>query len=191
MFTITKRQYDLIMNQAQACYPQEAGGILGGKENVILGVLPLFNQFLYDRTVTFGITEDDIERGYRFLEKNGLEYYGIYHSHPKGVPFPSKEDLSHGQRFHFIIGLSNRYNPELYAWEVVNGREIVQVPIRIVDEKMVEQMFLSSDKHHLSDVAPANEMSNLSNMINDMIQGNIQYVKEPPKWDTSSFSTKA
>lgn len=191
MFTITRRQYDLIMQQAQACYPQEAGGILGGKENVILGILPVFNQFLYDRTGTFGITADDIERGYKFLEKNGLSYYGIYHTHPKGVPYPSKQDLSHGQKYHFIVGMADRYNPELRAWEV-SERNITEVPIEIVDEALVEQMYLSPDKPNLSDGAAPDEMVKLSEMISDIINGKMEYKKELPiRWSSSSFSTKA
>lgn len=189
MFTITKRQFDLIMNQAQACFPQEAGGILGGREDVILGVLPVFNQYLYDRTKTFGMTADDIDRGYRFLAKYNLEYYGVYHSHPKGIPYPSKEDLSHNQRYLFIISLADRYNPVLMAWEVDKG-EINQVPIRIVDESFVEQMYLSPEKPGLAESAP-DEMTKLSQMIADIINGKMEYKKESPKWDSSSFSTKA
>ncbi len=190
MFTITRHQYDLIMHQAQACYPQEAGGILGGRESVILGILPTVNIFLYDRTKTFGISADDIDRGYRFLEKHKFEYYGIYHSHPKGIPYPSKEDLSHNQKYIFIIGLADRYNPELVAWEVTPSGTI-QVPIQIVDEHFVQQMYLSPDKRHLSDAAPPDELTQLTNIINNMILGKADYLKEPPKWDTSSFSTKA
>jgi [CysO sulfur-carrier protein]-S-L-cysteine hydrolase len=189
MFTITRRQFDMIMHQAQACYPQEAGGILGGREDIILGILPVFNQNLYDRTKNFGMTADDIDRGYRFLEKYNLEYYGIYHSHPKGIAYPSKQDLSHNQRYHFIISLADRYNPVLMAWEVAKG-EILQVPIRIVDERFVEQMYLSPEKPGLAESAP-NEMTKLTGMIRDMLKGKLVYPKEPPKWDSSSFSTKA
>jgi [CysO sulfur-carrier protein]-S-L-cysteine hydrolase len=191
MFTITKRQYDLIMHQAEACYPQESGGILGGREDVILGVLPVFNQYLYDRTGSFGITADDIDRGYRFLEKNKLDYYGIYHSHPKGVPYPSKQDLSHGQKYHFIIGLANRYDPEFYAWQVEKGG-ITQVPIRIVDESFVEQMYLTPENPRLTETAMPDEMKELSKMIDNIIHGRDNtYVKVPEKWDSTTFSTKA
>ena len=189
MFIITQRQYDLIMHQAQACFPQESGGILGGRENVILGVLPVFNQFLYDRTKTFGMTADDIDRGYRFLAKYNLEYYGIYHSHPKGLPYPSREDLSHNQRYHFIVSLADRYNPLLMAWEVA-GSQIIQVPIQIVDEGLVEQMYLSPEKPSLSEAAP-DEMTKLSQIIAAIINGKIEYKKESPKWDSSTFSTTA
>jgi [CysO sulfur-carrier protein]-S-L-cysteine hydrolase len=190
MFTITTRQYELIMHQAQACYPQESGGIMGGRENVILGILPIANQFLYDKTKTFGITGEDVERGMLFLAKNKLEYYGLYHSHPKGIPYPSKEDLSHGQRYLFIVGLADRYNPSLYAYEVVKN-QVTPVPIRVVDEHYVQQMYLSPEKPKLSDAANPNEMQTLVGMIRDIVNGKVEYKKEAPKWDSSSFSTTA
>ncbi|MFC1559764.1 Mov34/MPN/PAD-1 family protein [Candidatus Margulisiibacteriota bacterium] len=191
MFTITNRQYELIMHQAQSCYPQESGGILGGREDVILGILPIHNKFLYDRTGTFGMDTDDIDRGYQFLAKHKLDYYGIYHSHPKGIPYPSKEDLSHGQKFIFIVGLADRHNPGLYAWKV-EGKEITQVPIKIVDEQLVEQMFLSPSKPKIADAAHPDEFAKLQSIIMDIVKGKVKYEKEHAnKWDHSSFSTLA
>lgn len=189
MFTITQHQYELILKQAEACWPQESGGILGGKENVILGILPVFNQYLYDRTKTFGMTSDDIDRGHRFLAKHNLQYYGIYHSHPGGSPYPSREDLAHNERYHFIVSLADRYNPALFAWEFAQG-EVTPVPIQVVDDSLVQQMFLSPDRPTLSDSAP-DEMNKLAGMIQDIIEGKIVYPKEAPKWDSSSFSTTA
>jgi proteasome lid subunit RPN8/RPN11 len=191
MFTITQRQYDMIMHQAQACFPQESGGFLGGKDGVILGILPTFNMNLYDRTTEFGLTADDIDRAYRFFEKNKLEYYGVYHSHPKGIPYPSKQDLSHNMKYQFIVGLEDRFSPELYAYEIDKGN-VIPVPIQVVDEKLVEQMYLGGETHKISDVAKPREMRELESMIKNIINGrDNEYVKEPPKWDSSSFTTKA
>jgi hypothetical protein len=75
------------------------------------------------------------------------------------------------------------------AWEVAGG-QIDQVPIRIVDEGLVEQMYLSPEKPSISEAAP-DEMTKLSQMIADIISGKIEYKKESPKWDSSSFSTTA
>ncbi|MEE8637508.1 MAG: M67 family metallopeptidase, partial [Candidatus Margulisiibacteriota bacterium] len=133
MFIITERQYKIIMHQAQACYPQESGGFLGGRENTILGVLPIPNKCLYDRTEVFALTDDDIDLAYKFLIKHKLEYLGIYHSHPKGVPYPSEQDLAHHQKYLFIVGLKDRYNPELYAWRV-EGKKVYAEDIKIISD---------------------------------------------------------
>ena len=150
MFIITERQYNIIMKQAQACYPQESGGFLGGRENTILGVLPIPNKVVQGRNEVFGITAEDIELAYRFLVKHKLEYMGIYHSHPKGAPYPSEQDLSHKQKHLFIIGLEDRNNPALYAWRVEEG-QVIQEDIKIVSDSGVTVIDIVTGKPKLSE----------------------------------------
>jgi len=192
MFIITERQYNIIMQQAQACHPQESGGILGGRDSTILGVLPIPNQFLYDRTGTFGITQDDLDRADQFLKKHSLEYLGIYHSHPKGVPYPSAQDLSHFQKYLFIIGLKDRHNPELYAWRVENGK-VYQENIKVISDTGITVIDINTGQPKLSQNLTKEEMERLSHLINDMIAGkNPEYQRlSSLGWDASSFSTFA
>ncbi len=191
MFKITRHQYDLIMHHVQSCYPQEAGGILGGREDLILGVLPIPNQFLYDRTEVFALTRDDIDRGFAFLRQHDLEYLGIYHSHPTGAPYPSEEDLKHNQKYLFIISLADRYNPEFAAFEIINGKP-EQVPVQVISDKGFAVLDLHPERSKLSQAAPPEELVKLADMINQMILGkDVEYPKMPPKWDASTFSTEA
>ncbi|MFH1684461.1 MAG: Mov34/MPN/PAD-1 family protein [Candidatus Margulisiibacteriota bacterium] len=192
MFKITERQYNIIMKQAQACYPQETGGILGGKESTILGVLPIANKVFQDRTEVFGITVEDIERANNFLIKHNLDYLGVYHTHPKGVPFPSVQDLAHNQKYLFIIGLQDRHNPELYAWRVEEGRVYAE-DIKIISDIGITVVDIATGKAKLSEYASREELDKLADMINDLIAGKKpQYPKmRPVKWDASTFSTLA
>ncbi|MFC1511314.1 Mov34/MPN/PAD-1 family protein [Candidatus Margulisiibacteriota bacterium] len=192
MFIITEHQYNIIMKQAQACYPQESGGILGGKESTILGVLPIPNKHLYDRTETFALSDDDVDTANRFLTKHKLEYLGVYHSHPKGTPYPSAQDLSHHQKQLFIIGLHDRYNPELYAWRVEAGKVYAE-DIKIISDIGVTVIDIQTGKPRLSENATKDEMERLTSMVNDFISGRTpKYLKMGPvKWDASSFSTLA
>lgn len=192
MFIVTERQYNIIMQQAQACYPQETGGILGGQENKILAVLPVANKNLYDRTEVFQIWQDDLDRGYRFLERYGMHYQGIYHTHPKGIPYPSDQDLSHGQKYLFIISLKDRYNPELRAWRV-EGKNIYAEDIKIISDLGVTVIDIKTGRPRLSDNVTKEALEKLALMIDDFIAGRTpQYLKmEPIKWDASSFSTLA
>lgn len=192
MFVITERQYNIIMQQAQACYPQETGGILGGRENTILGVLPIPNKHLYDRTETFAISQDDIETAYRFLVKHNLEYLGVYHTHPKGIPYPSQQDLAHNQKYLFIIGLQDRYNPELYAWRVDQG-QVYAEDIKIMSDVGITVVDIKTGKAKLSENLTRQELDRLAMMVDDMIAGKRPtYLKlEPTHWDASTFSTFA
>lgn len=192
MFIITERQYNIIMQQAQACFPQETGGILGGRESTILGVLPIPNKHLYDRTETFAISDSDIDTAYRFLEKHNLEYMGVYHSHPKGIPYPSAQDLSHGERYLFIIGLQDRYNPELYAWRVESGKVYAE-DIKITSDIGVTVVDIRTGKPKLSENVTRRELDRLAEMIDDMVAGRRPFYPklDPTHWDASTFSTFA
>jgi proteasome lid subunit RPN8/RPN11 len=192
MFKITERQYNIIMKQAQACFPQETGGFLGGHGDTILGVLPIPNRNLGDRTQTFALTDDDIELAYRFLVKHKLEHLGVYHSHPRGAPIPSLQDLSNNQRYQFIIGLKERYNPELYAWRV-EGDRLYQENIRIISDLGATVIDIQTGKPKLSQSVSPRELDRLAEMIDGMINGRMPvYQKFDPKnWDASSFSTFA
>ncbi len=193
MFKITERQYNIIMKQAQDNYPQESGGILGGQGDTITGLLPIANKITRDRTQTFGITSDDIERAFQFLAKYQLEYLGLYHTHPRGVPIPSAQDLSHQQKYLFIIGLADRYNPELYAWRV-EGRDVYQEDIKIISDAGVTVIDIGTGKPKLSQNLSREEMNTMVSTINNWIGGRApEYLKFGPttKWDPSSFSTFA
>jgi proteasome lid subunit RPN8/RPN11 len=192
MFIITERQYNIIMQQAQACYPQESGGFLGGRENTILGVLPVPNKHLYNRTETFALSDDDIDTAYRFLVKHKLEYLGVYHSHPKGIPYPSDQDLAHHQKYLFIVGLQDRYNPDLYAWRVENGK-VCQEDIKIVSDYGITVIDIKTGQPKLSENTDRQQMDRLAEMIDEMVEGRCPvYPKLDPKnWDAGSFSTLA
>ena len=192
MFIITERQYNIIMQQAQACYPQESGGVLGGRENKILAVLPIPNKELYDRTEQFQMWQDDMDRGYTFLNKHNMDYLGIYHSHPQGIPYPSEQDLKNNQKYLFIIGLKDRYNPELRAWRCEGGN-VYPEDIKIISDVGITVIDIKTGKPKLSENVTRQDMDRLSQMINDFIAGRKPiYIKmEPIKWDASSFSTLA
>jgi proteasome lid subunit RPN8/RPN11 len=192
MFIITERQYNIIMQQAQACYPQESGGFLGGRGNTILGVLPIPNKHLYDRTETFALADTDIDTAYRFLIKHKLEYLGVYHSHPRGIPYPSEQDLAHHQKYLFIVGLQDRYNPDLYAWRVENGK-VVQEDIKVVSDYGVTVIDIKTGQPKLSEGSNHNQLDRLAEMIDQMVDGKSPvYPKlDPTKWDAGSFSTLA
>jgi proteasome lid subunit RPN8/RPN11 len=196
MFTITERQYELIMRQSQENYPYETGGILCGDANgVIKGVLPLYNLADGDQKKQFGITYDDILRGHEFAKKHGLIFYGIYHTHPNGIAYPSDEDLSHNQRYLFIISLLDRYNPEFAAYSILPGRHVTKEEIKVINNNGVTVIDIHTGHAKLSENVTKEEMDKLSMMIDAIIENEVKYPKFSPKNDfearSSSFNTEA
>jgi proteasome lid subunit RPN8/RPN11 len=192
MFRITERQYNLILGQAQSCFPQETGGILGGHDNTILGVLPIANKATDKPSETFSITSEDVERAYHFLVKNKLEFLGVYHTHPRGVPYPSVQDLAYNQKYLFIIGLRDRYNPEFYAYRI-EGKQIISEDIKIISDIGITVVDIRTGKPKLAENIGGKELNRLTRMVNAFIEGKepAYHRYNPTNWDASSFSTFA
>ena len=144
-FSITQRHYKIIIDQVQKNYPYESGGFIGGKDNIISAIYPVLNQDISNKTDVFAIFPEDIERAHLFFNKHGLEYYGTYHSHPKGEAIPSKQDLSHIQKYLFIISLKNFDNPDFAAYEVTGVQQAERVPLRILSDKDFSVKDIHSD----------------------------------------------
>lgn len=193
MFVITEHQYNIIMEQAQTSFPEETGGFLGGKAGEILGVLPVINKSAEGAAKKeFGITGEDIQRAHDFFKKHGLAYLGVYHTHPKGIAYPSDQDLKNFQKHLFIISLKDRYNPEFRAYTVEN-RQVIPEDIKIIDNRHTTVIDITTGKPKLSQNVLEDEMILLHNMIDNIIDKKNKYTKLAPssKWEASSFSTMA
>ncbi|MEK7298542.1 MAG: Mov34/MPN/PAD-1 family protein [Candidatus Margulisiibacteriota bacterium] len=188
-FYITDRHYNLIIRQGIANYPQESGGFVGGRSGVILGVLPVFNQHLYNKTDTYGLGPEDTLRAHQFFEKHRLTCFGVYHSHPKGLPEPSFQDLKSGNKFHFIVGLRDLKNPVLFCYEA-RGFQAQAIPLVVITEKDLPQYLPAQDvaRYH-----PNFESIDLSQKIEDIKNQTILYPKNPPTdpHNPDGFSTFA
>ncbi len=196
MFTITQHQYDLIMQQSQENFPYETGGILCGSEDgVIKGVMPLYNLADGDQKRQFGITNEDILRGHEFAKKHGLVYFGVYHTHPRGIAYPSDEDLSHNQRYLFIISLRDRYNPEFAAYTTLPGKRVIPEEINVINNNGITVLDITTGKPKLSQNATQEEMDKLNKLIHAILEEQIKYPKFQPKNKfesyRSSFNTEA
>lgn len=192
MFVITQRQYEIIMTHLQENYPYEAGGILAGQENKILGVMPIVNQSTGDAKKQFGVTSDDLLRGHMFAKKHKMQFLGFYHSHPQGEAYPSDQDVSNNQKYLFIVSLKDRYNPEFMAYEVIN-KVPIPIPIQVIDNRGVTVIDIQTGKPKLSDNVVQSEMEKLAQMIDDIIEQKAKYpkMKSSNKYDSTSFNTIA
>ena len=200
LLVITKRHYDLIIKQSQANYPKESGGFIGGIDGEVRAVLPTHNQHLYNKTDTYQITNEDIDRAHRFFKKNNLDYFCVYHSHPNGDPYPSEADINTGQNYHFIVGLKDPDNPVVSAYAIVN-KQVVPIPVRIVSDTTYSVVDIHSNSGDASQKIKKKggsgdifeEAAMLTQLIEDMKNDDLSYKKLDPKtgFDFSDFSTFA
>ncbi|MFA5879403.1 MAG: Mov34/MPN/PAD-1 family protein [Candidatus Margulisiibacteriota bacterium] len=176
---ITERQYQIIIRQAIENLPCETGGFLGGNEDMVKGVLPVFNKTIGDSTKTFTLEPDDFLRARTFFEKHDLEYYGVYHTHPKGVAEPSDQDLKHYQRYLFIISLINPQDPVFAAYET-RGRNANKIPIKIVDNKGITVLDLTANQGRISETSFLNEALKLEQLYQDIANEKAHYERLAP-----------
>ena len=186
MFIILERHYELIFKQANSIYPYETGGLLGGREKIILGVYPVIN--MAEVSIAhreFAITHFDLEQGQKFFKWYDLEYMGTYHTHPKAPPIPSKADLSHGGHL-MIIGLIDRYYPDIRYFSVERGKA--------KEEDLMLIKYNDLDKYIFTRNKNINELlktqNHLTSQVVNIIETGGNYQKEPPPEENpdSSFS---
>jgi proteasome lid subunit RPN8/RPN11 len=206
-FRISQRHYDIILKQAVDNYPQEAGGFLGGKDHLIQAVFPVFNQVTADKTGEFGVTSDDIIRAHEFFKKHGLDYYGVYHTHPDAEAYPSKQDISIGQKYHFIVGLMDVNRPIFKAFEIRQMRPYAVPLVILADQQFsvldiqsgasaapqetVDEKIKRAAQYDTVKRDPASEASLLHSLIENIRDEKVKYPKMPPQKRSSDFSTLA
>lgn len=164
---------------------------MGGQGNSIMAVLPIANKEFLDPNKKYGLVGEDFERGHLFLQKHGMEFLGVYHTHPKGIAYPSEQDLAHNFRYLFIVGLRDQYNPEFAAYQVVKKTAVPEA-IRVISDKGFTVVDIATGKPKMSDNLPEKEMAELKQMLSDYLNRKLTYKKDiPVNWDSSTFSTKA
>ena len=199
-FLITEKHYHTIIKQGYDNLPYETGGFLGGEsDGLITAILPIYNQHDDGRKDNFVFNNDEIIRAHQFYKKYNLSYFGLYHTHPEGVAYPSVLDIESGQRFHFIISYQNRDNPILNVFEIIN-KQPQQLSFKIISDKgyksidKTKSMDKDIKRRFSPQQTPIEDRADLEERIANIIteQPN-QYKKIEPRPDVngSDFSTMA
>ncbi|NWF51844.1 MAG: M67 family metallopeptidase [Nitrospirae bacterium] len=121
---------DEVLSHCDVEYPDEACGILAGKEGVVLKVYKMKNienspiSYLIDSKEQFTVMKEIRERG--------LDITAIYHSHPDLDAYPSAKDIQlafYPESVYIIISLSERER-EVKAFHIEEGN-VKEVEIKV------------------------------------------------------------
>ena len=119
-----------MLQHLQACLPEEACGLIGGKNNRAAQIFPIENEF--HSPVRFRMKPEQQLEAFLTLEKNGLDLIGIYHSHPTGPDHPSETDRSEfaypGTAYLIVSLLDANWKVRAYQ---MNGEQFIEIPINI------------------------------------------------------------
>lgn len=120
---LSQVQFRQILEHARAEAPNEACGLLVGREEYVTHVLPATNVAENPRVAYLMDPHDQI-RYFQQIEEQGLDLLGIYHSHPVSPAYPSPTDLSmayYPEAVYAILSLMHRDNPILRAFRIVDS----------------------------------------------------------------------
>ena len=132
MLRIPSPIYNGLIEHAQAGFPLEVCGILGGSGDLISVAYPMTNtdasneHFMMDPREQFSVVKD--------LRAKGLTMMVIYHSHPESPARPSEEDIRLALTpdvSYVIISLSDPLQPDIKSFRIENGK-VQSEPIEII-----------------------------------------------------------
>jgi proteasome lid subunit RPN8/RPN11 len=111
----------------------ECCGLLAGRDGIITHAFPAKNVSA-DPAKNYELAPKETVRIMRQMRAQGLEFLGIYHSHPQGKNEPSPRDIElayYSEEAYFIISPQPDAPIPLRAFSIRDGRS-TELPIEIV-----------------------------------------------------------
>ncbi|MBM3756559.1 MAG: M67 family metallopeptidase [Acidobacteria bacterium] len=110
MITVETQPWSVMVDHAQATYPNECcGAMLGaidGDVKTVRLALPLDNAYEGAQRERYELRPEDLLFAEREARKNGMDLIGIFHSHPDCDAYFSKTDLENSCPWYSFIVLS-------------------------------------------------------------------------------------
>ena len=89
---VNEADYALVLKAVEAVLPEEACGLLLGKDGLVERVVVVENEL--HSPVTFRMAPQEQLDAILLAEKESLDITGIFHSHPAGPGHPSCTDIA-------------------------------------------------------------------------------------------------
>ncbi len=119
MLVLRKDLLDKIIAQCKKEFPNEACGILAGKDAQVEKVYEMTNRdkspesYFMETKEQFKVMKE--------IRTKGLEMLGIYHSHVKSPAYPSGRDVEmafYPEASYVIISLQDKDNPSMRSFKI-------------------------------------------------------------------------
>jgi proteasome lid subunit RPN8/RPN11 len=135
-----------IRQHAEADYPHEACGLLGGQmdgeRTVVRRLVPLPNERSDSARNRYLIDPDAFRRAQTALDDEEMEIVGVYHSHPDHVAEPSAFDREHAwpRLSYVIVAVAAAHSGEIKSWRLSDDRTAFnEEPITLEPRKVAWQ----------------------------------------------------
>lgn len=114
---------DELIADAKKYAPQEACGILSGKEGRIEKFFPVANTDQSGQT--FFMDPKEQLRVMKEIRNSGQEFLGIYHSHLKSDAYPSQHDVDlafYPEVSYVIVSIKDNANPTVRSFKILDAK---------------------------------------------------------------------
>lgn len=127
MLEIDRGFFDEMAAHGLAGFPNEACGLLAGKEGRPVKFFPMANRDA--SPVTYRLDPKEQLRVFDEIEAEGWELLAIFHTHTHSEAYPSDTDRSQAfypEARYFVMSLSDRANPVLRAFRIAEDAGVTE-----------------------------------------------------------------
>lgn len=144
MLELDRVFFDEMVEHGLAAFPNEACGLLAGKEGRPVKFFPMANQDA--SPVSYRLDPAEQLSAEAEIDDEGWEMLAIFHTHTHSEPYPSETDRDRAvwpdptaetrkalfpDAYYLIMSLSDRSNPVLKAFRIGDGGEVTGEEVAI------------------------------------------------------------
>ena len=122
MLEIDRVMFGDMVEHGLAVFPNEACGLLAGKEGRPVKFFPMTNQDA--SPVSYRLDPKEQLHAFDEIEDEGWELLAIYHTHTHSEAYPSETDRRQAfypEAAYLVLSLSDRANPVLRGFRIEDG----------------------------------------------------------------------
>ena len=134
MLSLSKEKARELVEHSKREFPNEACGILAGKNNIVTKVYKMKNASEAPATCYFMNPREQFQV-FKEMRSAGIEMLAIYHSHVATPAYPSPRDVKmayYPEASQVIISLADFNRPDMRSFKIVEGK-IEEEKIEIVE----------------------------------------------------------
>jgi len=123
MLCLGKKQVDELVKHSKREFPNEACGILAGKDGKIEKIYRMTNADKGSKTFFMGPKEQ--LKVMKEIRNLGLQMLGIYHSHPETEAYPSAHDVElafYPEVSYVIVSLKDKNSPNMRSFKIIEKK---------------------------------------------------------------------
>ena len=131
MLEIDRGFFDEMVEHGLAGFPNEACGLLAGKEGRPVKFFAMSNQDA--SPVSYRLDPKEQLKVFTEIDDEGWDLLGIFHTHTHSEAYPSETDLKQAfypEATYLVMSLSDRSNPVLRGFAIQEG-EIAEREVRV------------------------------------------------------------